>query len=38
VPYLSLPLYLKAQNRGDWGMFLPFFAEFASEEKKSNWA
>lgn len=29
VPYLSLPLYLKAQNRDDWQMFLPFFEEFA---------
>jgi 5-methylcytosine-specific restriction endonuclease McrA len=36
VPYLSLPLYLKAQNRGDWEMFLPFFAEFSTDSKKTN--
>ncbi len=29
VPYLSLPLYLKAQGREDWRMFLPFFEEFS---------
>lgn len=29
VPYLSLPLYLKAQNREDWRMFLPVFEEFS---------
>ncbi len=28
VPYLSLPLYLKAQARGDWQMYLPYFEEF----------
>ena len=28
VPYLSLPLYLKAQGREDWQMFLPVFEEF----------
>jgi 5-methylcytosine-specific restriction endonuclease McrA len=31
VPYLSLPLYLKAQVKEEWRMFLPFFAEFAAE-------
>ena len=36
VPYLSLPLYLKAQNRDDWQMFLPFFSEFAVEAHKSH--
>jgi 5-methylcytosine-specific restriction endonuclease McrA len=29
VPYLSLPLYLKAQNRNEWRDFLPTFEEFA---------
>ncbi|RYG46596.1 HNH endonuclease [bacterium] len=29
VPYLSLPLYLKAQNREEWRDFLPYFDEFA---------
>lgn len=33
VPYLSLPLYLKAQNREEWRMFLPIFAEFEREER-----
>lgn len=28
VPYLSLPLYLKAQSREDWRTFLPYFEEF----------
>ena len=36
VPYLSLPLYLKAQNRDDWQMFLPFFSEFAVEAHKTH--
>lgn len=31
VPYLSLPLYLKAQGREDWRMYLPYFEEFATE-------
>lgn len=31
VPYLSLPLYLKAQGRDDWRTYLPYFEEFASE-------
>ena len=31
VPYLSLPLYLKAQVKEEWRMFLPYFAEFAPE-------
>jgi 5-methylcytosine-specific restriction endonuclease McrA len=30
IPYLSLPLYLKAQNRGEWRDYLPFFEEFGS--------
>ena len=29
VPYLSLPLYLKAQGREEWRDFLPYFDEFA---------
>ncbi len=28
VPYLSLPVYLKAKGKGEWGDFLPIFAEF----------
>lgn len=35
VPYLSLPLYLKAQNRTDWQDFLPQFEEL-SWSKNSN--
>jgi len=31
IPYLSLPLYLKAQGREDWRMYLPFFEEFSIE-------
>ena len=31
IPYLSLPLYLKAQVRDDWRMYLPIFEEFAAE-------
>lgn len=31
IPYLSLPLYLKAQGRDEWRMYLPFFEEFAGE-------
>ncbi len=31
IPYLSLPLYLKAQGREDWRMYLPFFEEFSME-------
>jgi 5-methylcytosine-specific restriction endonuclease McrA len=27
VPYLSLPIYLKAQSRDDWRDFLPYFPE-----------
>lgn len=34
IPYLSLPLYLKAQGRDDWRMYLPIFEEFALE---SSW-
>jgi hypothetical protein len=30
IPYLSLPLYLKAQGKDDWRMYLPFFEEFAN--------
>ena len=32
IPYLSLPLYLKAQNKDEWRMYLPFFEEFVNEE------
>lgn len=28
IPYLSLPLYLRAQNREEWRNYLPVFAEF----------
>jgi 5-methylcytosine-specific restriction endonuclease McrA len=31
VPYISLPLYLKAKGRGEWQMFLPQFEEFPLE-------
>lgn len=31
VPYLSLPVYLKAQARRDWDFYLPTFDEFAYE-------
>lgn len=34
IPYLSLPLYLKAQGRDDWRIYLPVFEEFALE---SHW-
>ena len=34
IPYLSLPLYLKAQGRDDWRMYLPIFEEFSLE---SSW-
>lgn len=30
IPYLSLPLYLRAQNRDEWRMYLPVFDEFTS--------
>ncbi len=30
VPYLSLPLFLKAQSRDEWKDYLPFFEEFSS--------
>jgi len=30
IPYLSLPLYLKAQSRDDWKPYLPQFVEFTS--------
>jgi 5-methylcytosine-specific restriction endonuclease McrA len=29
IPYLSLPLYLRARHREDWKMYLPVFDEFA---------
>lgn len=28
VPYLSLPIYLKARTKEDWSMYLPVFDEF----------
>lgn len=31
VPYLSLPLYLKAQGKNEWKSYLPFFEEFSGE-------
>jgi 5-methylcytosine-specific restriction endonuclease McrA len=31
IPYLSLPLYLKAQGHGEWRLYLPIFEEFAAE-------
>lgn len=35
VPYISLPMYLKAQERGEWQMFLPNFEEFAVLERSA---
>jgi hypothetical protein len=29
IPYLSLPLYLKASSKEDWRMYLPYFEEFS---------
>lgn len=29
IPYLSLPLYLKAQSKDEWRLYLPYFEEFA---------
>ena len=29
IPYLSLPLYIRAQTRDEWRMYLPIFEEFA---------
>jgi len=29
IPYLSLPLYLRAQGREEWRMYLPVFDEFS---------
>jgi 5-methylcytosine-specific restriction endonuclease McrA len=31
VPYISLPLYLKARDKGEWKLFLPEFDEFPLE-------
>jgi len=31
VPYLSLPLYLKAQGKEDWRMYLPIYEEFTHD-------
>jgi hypothetical protein len=31
IPYLSLPLYLKAQGREEWRDFLPYFEEIGYE-------
>ncbi|MEZ0327013.1 MAG: HNH endonuclease [Fimbriimonas sp.] len=31
VPYISLPTYLKARDKGDWKLFLPEFDEFPLE-------
>ncbi len=31
VPYLSLPIYLKARAREEWQLYLPIFDEFPSE-------
>jgi 5-methylcytosine-specific restriction endonuclease McrA len=31
VPYLSLPVYLRAKSRRDWEFYLPVFEEFARE-------
>lgn len=31
IPYLSLPLYLRAQGKGEWQLYLPHFEEFSHE-------
>ncbi len=31
IPYLSLPLYLRAQSRADWSLYLPVFDEVLGE-------
>ena len=31
VPYLSLPVYLKARFKDDWKMYLPVFEEFVGD-------
>lgn len=31
IPYLALPLYLRARNRDDWTLYLPVFDEFVRE-------
>jgi 5-methylcytosine-specific restriction endonuclease McrA len=31
VPYLSLPVYLKARFKDDWRMYLPVFEEFVGD-------
>lgn len=31
IPYISLPAYLKAQNRGDWSLYIPYFEAFGPE-------
>ncbi len=38
VPYLSLPLYLKAQSKDEWRMYLPFFEEFSTETTQERTA
>jgi len=32
IPYLSLPMYLRAQGKDEWRDYLPFFEEFSKEE------
>ncbi len=34
IPYLALPLFLKAQSREEWRMFLPYFEEFAPDTRE----
>lgn len=31
IPYLALPLYLRARNRDDWTLYLPVFDEFVRD-------
>ncbi len=33
IPYISLPAYLKAQNRDQWGIYLPVFEAFRSSQE-----
>lgn len=35
IPYLSLPLYLKAVGREEWQMYLPVFEEFMAPERSA---
>ena len=38
VPYLSLPVFLKAQGKDEWRMYLPFFEEFSIDAMQERTA